>query len=79
MFTSEDHEAVPPQFSEDPTAAELPDPAHFVWLLGGLLAQILDPLKTHIEPTKKTLEDGRSFKCANKTLQRTGKPTFHCT
>lgn len=79
MFSSEDHEAVPPQFSEDPAAAELPDPAHFVRLLGGLLARILDPLKTHEEPTEKTLEDSRSIKCAHKTLRRTGKPTFLCT
>lgn len=35
VVSSQHQVAAPPQLPEDPTATELPDPAHLIWLLDG--------------------------------------------
>ncbi len=57
MVSSQDHVAAPPQLSEDPAAAELPDPAHFLRLLDRLLPRVLNALKHHNTTAETPEED----------------------
>lgn len=53
--SSQNHKPVPPQLPEDPTATELPDPAHFVRLLSCLWSWVLNALKQTSESDRKTI------------------------
>lgn len=77
MVSSQHHVPTPPQLPENPSTAELPDPAHLLWLLDGQRTGVLNTLQHNdnrrIQRNTKTDED--TMQEEQKNLRKMGRPT----